>query len=161
MTMPVRVVAADDILAVWVADGTPFVFPSHPFGSHPWSGRQRWTGADVLQLYRPGDAYSVWAFFERGVRDCWYINFERPHSRGQDFFDTVDHGLDIVVRSGGWEWKDRDDVAEQVAGGRLTTEEAAAVWRVAERVAIDLERDTCWWTPRWRDWQPGLLPPER
>ncbi|MEU4315256.1 DUF402 domain-containing protein [Nocardia sp. NPDC024068] len=154
MTMPVRVIADDEVLAVWFEDGAPFTFPPHPFGPHPWSGQDRWTGSNVLQLYRPGDAYSVWAFFRHGRFDHWYINFERPYHRGDDYFDTDDHGLDIVVRDGEWQWKDRDDVAEQVAVGRLTSTEADTVWREAARVAAELDRGDCWWIPRWQNWQP-------
>ncbi|MEU1521066.1 DUF402 domain-containing protein [Nocardia rhamnosiphila] len=154
MTMPVQVIADDDVLAVWISDGTPFTFPPHPFGPHPWSGQDRWIGSSVLQLYRPADAYSVWAFFRHGRFDHWYINFEKPYRRGEDCFDTDDHGLDIVVRDGVWEWKDRDDVAAQVAGGRLTPAAAGPVWCEAERVASALERGDCWWIPRWQGWQP-------
>ena len=154
MTMPAQVIADDDVLAVWIEDGTPLAFPPHPFGPHPWSGQDRWTGSSVLQLYRPTDAYSVWAFFNDGRRDCWYINFERPYSRGDDYFDTDDHGLDIVVKDGDWQWKDRDDVAGQVASGRLTPTEADAVWREAAHVAHTLDHGIGWWFRRWKDWIP-------
>ncbi|RDI53950.1 hypothetical protein DFR68_10270 [Nocardia mexicana] len=152
--MPVQVIADDEVLAVWIVDGTPFTFPPHPFGPHPWSDRDRWSGSSVLQPYRPTDAYSVWAFFHHGRFDHWYINFERPYSRGENYFDTDDHGLDIVVGDGTWTWKDRDDVANQVAGGRITQAEADSVWREADRVASALNRGDCWWTPRWQDWKP-------
>lgn len=155
MTMPVQVVADDEVLAVWIEDGTPFTFLPHPFGPHPWSSNDRWTGSSVLQLYRPGDAYSVWAFFRHGRFDHWYINFEMPYRRGDGFFDTDDHGLDIVVLDGVWQWKDRQDVAEQVACGRLTPGEADAVWQEAEHVASALDNGSCWWIPRWQDWKPA------
>ncbi|WP_280387919.1 DUF402 domain-containing protein [Nocardia wallacei] len=154
MTMPVQVIADDDVLAVWIEDGTPFTFPQHPFGPHPWSSQDRWTGSSVLQLYRPTDAYSVWAFFHGDRLDCWYINFERPYSRGQNYFDTDDHGLDIVIRDGDWQWKDREDVAKQVADGRLTPAEAETVWHEAEHVASALNHGTCWWVSRWENWKP-------
>jgi hypothetical protein len=154
MTMPVQVIADDDVLAVWIEDGTPFTFSPHPFGPHPWSGQDRWTGSSVLQLHRPTDAYSVWAFFQHNRIDHWYINFEKPYSRGQDYFDTDDHGLDIVIKDGAWRWKDREDVAKQVADGRITPAEAEAVWREAERVASALEHGIYWWVPRWQNWKP-------
>ncbi len=154
MTMPVRVIADDDVLAVWIEDGTPLAFQPHPIGSHPWSARDRWTGCSVLQLYRPTDAYSVWAFFHQNRIDHWYINFERPHTRGRNHFDTCDHGLDIVIRDGTWRWKDRGDVAKQVAEGRLTPSEAEAVWREADRVASALDRSDHWWAARWSGYEP-------
>lgn len=50
---------------------------------------------------------------------------------------------------------DDEDVAEQVARGRLTPGEADAVWREAERVASALDNGNCWWIPRWRNWKPA------
>lgn len=155
LSTPVRVVADDEVLAVWLAEGTPLTFPAHPFGPHPWSAHRRWSGTDVLQVHRPGDGYAVWAFFRGGRPDHWYVNFQQPYRRGELGFDTLDHGLDIVIRDGGWAWKDRGDVAEQVAAGRLSAAEADAVWARAERVAADLDRGECWWLPRWGDWRPG------
>lgn len=156
MTMPVRVIADDEVLAVWVEDGAPFTFPPHPFGPHPWSGQERWGGCGVLQLYRDGDRYSVWGFFAAGRVDRWYVNFERPYRRGDSWFDTDDHGLDIVIVGDEWRWKDRDDVAEQVAVGRITEADAAAVWREAEGVAAALDRGERWWMERWGKWRPGV-----
>ncbi|MDT5036117.1 MAG: hypothetical protein QOE03_1302 [Micromonosporaceae bacterium] len=154
LSTPVRVVADDDVLAVWLAEGTPFTFPPHPFGRHPWSNRDRWTDTGVLQLHRPGDAHAIWAFFRGARLDFWYVNFQARYRRTIDGFDTVDHGLDIVIRHDGWEWKDRDDVADQVAAGRLTQAEAESVWAEAGRVSTALDRGERWWQPRWNDWRP-------
>jgi hypothetical protein len=65
-----------------LAEGTPFTFPQHPFGPHPWSGRARWTGTGLLQLHRPGDAHAVWAFWAEAERvataldsgDRWWLS---------------------------------------------------------------------------------------
>jgi hypothetical protein len=148
LSSPVRVIADDDVLAVWLAEGTPFTFPVHPFGAHPWSGRDRWTATGVLQLHRPGDAHAVWALF-RGTRlDFWYINFQAPYRRAADGLDTLDHGLDIVVREDGWQWKDREQVAAHVASGRITSAEADGIWAEADRVATALDRGDRWWLSR-------------
>lgn len=64
--MPMQVVADDDVLAVWLENGTELTFPPHPYGPHPWSHQDRWTGSSVLQLHRPNDSYAVWAFFRDG-----------------------------------------------------------------------------------------------
>ena len=155
LSSPVRVVADDDVLAVWVAEGTPLEFPPHRFGPHPWSGADRWVDTGVLQLHRRDDAHAVWAFFRGRELQYWYINFEAPYRRFAGGFDTLDHGLDIVVRDGGWEWKDRADVARQVAAGRLTAAEADAVWAEADRVARALDRGERWWLSRWASWRPS------
>ncbi len=92
--------------------------------------------------------------FYHGHRLDWYINVQAPYRRTPDGFDTLDHGIDIVVHNDGWQWKDRHDVAEQVAGGRLTKTEANTVWSAANRVATALNRGLRWWLPRWARWQP-------
>jgi hypothetical protein len=43
--------------------------------------RRPWRATSVLQLYRAGDAYSVWGFYEAGVFTGWYVNFEAPIRR--------------------------------------------------------------------------------
>jgi hypothetical protein len=155
LSLPVRVIADDEVLAVWVADGTPFTFPPHPFGPHPWSGKERWTGCGVLQVQRPGEAHAVWGFFHGQRLDHWYVNFQAPYRRLPGGFDTLDHGVDIVVSDDRWMWKDRDDVAAQVASGRLTPAEADAIWVEANRVAAELDRGHRWWLPRWSQWEPS------
>jgi hypothetical protein len=154
LSTPVRVVADDAVLAVWLADGTPFTFPPHPFGPHPWSGRDRWTGPGVLQLHRPGDGYAIWGFFVDGRLDHWYVNFQASYRRSAAAFDTIDHGIDIVVNDDGWTWKDRDDVAAQVAIGRLDPVTAEMVMAEAETVAAALDRGERWWQQRWDGWRP-------
>lgn len=57
-----------------------------------------WGGAIVLQLYRSGDLYSVWKFFDPdGSFRHWYINFEAPLKRGPGYIDTNDYGLDLSL----------------------------------------------------------------
>jgi len=149
-----RVVADDgEVLALWLAEGTELHFPPHPFGPHPWAGATHWSATSVLQLNRAGDGYGVWCFFGSNAPPHWYINFEAPMVRGPHRIETVDHGLDIVINGDRWEWKDRDDVAGQVAAGRLTEAEAAEVWARADRVAADLDAGRRWWDG-WHEWRP-------
>jgi hypothetical protein len=159
LTSPVTVIADDDVLAVWLAEGTPLTFPPHPFGPHPWLGHERWTGTSVLQLHRPHDAHAIWGFYVKGALDHWYVNFQAPYQRTGAAIDTVDHGLDIVIHGDEWEWKDRDDVDELVRNGRLSTQDAADVWAEAERVARALDRKERWWLPRWERWIQGQPAP--
>jgi hypothetical protein len=155
---PVRVVNdSGDLLATYLTDGTRLHFPEHPFGPHPWSGHTHWRKTDVLMLHRPGDAHSVWGFYEHGTFTGWYVNFQAPMRRRLNGIDTLDHGVDIWLPNGGpdWEWKDRDHVAEYVRAGRLTEEEAVAVWAEAEKVAAALDRGERWWRD-WDGWRPTL-----
>lgn len=150
-----RVVRDDgDVLAVYLAEGTPLIFPPHP-RPHPWSNQDKWDATNVLQLQRPGDAHAVWGFFRSGAFTGWYVNFQAPMRRWETGFDTLDHGLDIWIPADGqpWQWKDRDDVAQMVSEGRLTPAEGDAVWAEADKVASALDRGERWWSD-WDGWTP-------
>ncbi len=152
---PVTVVADDGIeLAVLLEPGSQFTFPTHPFGLHPWHSLEQWVGPQVLQLYRGGDLYSVWLFFHDGCLRNWYINFEAPMTRHAQAIDTLDYGLDLVVKPDGTTaWKDVEDLNQLRRIGRMTLEEIGEVLEAAEQVSHDLSVDERWWS-RWDDWKP-------
>lgn len=165
LSSPVTVVHdADDCLAVLVEPGAPFHFPPHP-EPHPWAQHSSWSGTFVLQLRRPDDAYGVWKFFDLNQNFIgWYLNFEaRPvrhvDADGGGCFDTLDHGIDIVIppdAGGVWSWKDYDDPARLVELGRLSRAEADEVMRAAHAVADELDSGRMWWS-EWTRWQPSDL----
>ena len=146
----------DGVLAVVLAEGSPFTFPPHPGGPHPWGHLDRWANATALQLRRSDDWYSVWKFFTAaGEFDCWYINFERPLVRTRDGIDTDDLELDLVVRpDGSRHWKDVEKLAARLDQRRFGVDELVSVLRAAEVVIDLLDRDDRWWSP-WDDWTPG------
>ncbi len=161
LVTPVRVVDdRDEVLVTWLAEGTPLIFPEHPFGPHPWQGHDRWSTTSLLQIHRQGDAYAVWGFFEQNDFTGWYVNFQEPIRRWDHGFDTVDHGVDIWIPDGGsgWQWKDREDVAELVRIGRLTPAQADEVWAETARVADALDRNERWWR-EWDGWKPDTTWP--
>jgi hypothetical protein len=145
----------DGVLAVVLADGSPFTFPPHPGGPHPWSSNERWLGATALQLRRPDDWYSVWKFFSaRGEFECWYVNFERPLVRTAQGIDTDDLELDLVVLpDGDRRWKDVEHLAARLDQRRFGVDELVAVLRAAAEVTNLLDRDDRWWSP-WDGWSP-------
>lgn len=156
LVTPVRVVwDSEDILVTFMADGTPLLFPEHPFGPHPWHAQDRWSGTGVLQVHRQGDAYAVWNFYQDGQLTGSYVNFEAPIRRWERGFDTAGHGVAIWIPAGSakWQWKDRAEVAALVQVGRLTQPEADAVWAETEKVAAALDRNERWWSP-WDGWTP-------
>ena len=77
----------------------------------------------------------------------WYVNFEEPLRRTPIGVDTFDHKLDLLVfPSGGYEWKDEDELEEAAALGLL---DAEAVRAEARRVLRE------WPFPTgWEDWRP-------
>ena len=135
-------------------------FPPHPYGANPWSAHTHWTGTTVLQLNRAGDAYGVWKFFDESRSFThWYINFEQLLQRGRDddgcgWVATHDHGVDIVIRDDGWQWKDYEDPAGMVENGRISSADYESIRREGRRVAALLEADATWWQS-WVDWQPS------
>ncbi|WP_340536798.1 DUF402 domain-containing protein [Nocardioides sp. GXZ039] len=156
LTHPVTVVDDDgEHLAVRLDPGSPFTFPRHPFGVHPWAQHRAWGGSIVLQLYRTGDLYSVWKMFEAdGTLRHWYVNFEAPVVRGPAHIDTDDYGLDLVVGSDGRRsWKDVTDLHHQRTEGRIDERTVLDVLAAAARVEADLDAGRLWWE-RWLDWTP-------
>lgn len=160
LVVPVRVVRDDaDLVALYLAEGTPFHFPDGewPGGRHPWHGRDAWKGHGVLQLHRPGSAHAVWLFWDGPERRFagWYVNLQRPLERTRLGFDTLDHELDIWIPEGErWRWKDEELLEASVAAGRFTRDEVAAIRAEGARVAADLDAGRRWWSDGWKRWEP-------
>jgi hypothetical protein len=161
LEFPVRVVAdRDDLLALFIAEGTPFAFPEPwPWApAHPWASRGRWQGHGVLILHRPGDAYAVWLFWEGLNRSFagWYVNLQAPLRRGERSIETFDHELDIDIHPDGtWRWKDDELLDERVREGRFTVDDAAAIRATGRQVVREIEGGERWWDGDWPGWQLG------
>jgi uncharacterized protein DUF402 len=157
--IPVLVVRDEpELLAVYLAESAPFVFPEGDWPSpHPWSGQSRWQGHGVLMLHRPDDAYAVWVFWtgDDRVFDRWYLNFQRPLQRTDDGFETLDHELDLWSRDlRTWHWKDEALLGERVVQGWFTPDEAAAITGKARDVYDGLRHRGPWWDLGWAKWTP-------
>jgi hypothetical protein len=156
--MAVRVVEdRDDLLATYTPEGTPFGFPEHPFGPHPYHGKEAWHGHGVLALQRPGEAHSILVFWRGPEREFagWYVNLQDPFRHTPIGIDTLDHVLDIWIPARGrWRWKDREGLEESVRAGRFTPEQAAAIRAEGERVAGELDAGRRWWDGGWAAWTP-------
>jgi uncharacterized protein len=170
-TVPATVVEdGDDRTAVWIAPRTPYRRPSQKLSmaaiaANNWTAEEHeWEGNGTLMVSRPGDAYSIWLFWDdQGRHASWYVNLEQPRKRTRNGFDSRDHQLDVVVRADrSWRWKDEDDLRDAVAVGLLSKEEAAAVRLVGETVIAALDEllptgfetwrpDPAWETPQLQD----------
>ncbi len=161
----------DDCLAVLLEPGSPFTFVAHPFGPHPWSRFEAWSGSTVLQVQRPGEAHAAWKFFDaQGAFTHWYVNFQEPFIRhvdgaGGGVFDTADLGVDIVLPADGspWQWKDVDHPDAMVEACRISPGERDRIRVEADSVAARLDAGRRWWSP-WDGWQvhdPVPDPPVR
>ena len=136
LEVPVVVVRDEpELLATYIAEGTPFAFPEGAFptpdGRHPWHGRRRWEGHGVLMLQRPGEAHAIWVFWDGPEREFhgWYVNLQEPFRRTDRGYDTQDLELDIwVPAEGGWEWKDAEVLDERIREGRYTADQVEETW---------------------------------
>jgi hypothetical protein len=158
LEFPEMVVGDGDVLATLQRDGTPFTFPEHAGGPHPWSHQTHWRGTTVLKLRRPGEWYSVWKFFDAGADGDfrgWYVNFERPYVRRADGIDIDDLELDLVLHPDGRrEWKDVEALDARLRQGRFQLDDLRHVLAAAPVVVDLLDRDDRWWSP-WDEWTPG------
>jgi hypothetical protein len=156
LSHPVTVVSDDgDVLATRLDPGSPFTFPEHPFGPHPWGAHAQWGGSVVLHLSRAQTAYGVWKFFDTdGTFRHWYVNFEPPIVRVEGGYETDDFGLDLIVwPDGRREWKDVEDLHHQVAEGRISPATVGEVLATAAGLVELLDEDRRWWSD-WDDWTP-------
>lgn len=160
LVYPVRVVEdGPDLLAVYLAHGTPLTFGTGEFrwGVHPWANLDpTWQSEGVLQLQRPGDGYAVWLFWKNGKFSGWYVNFQEPLRRTPAGFDTLDHELDLWLPGdgGAWQWKDVDLFEERERSGVLHAYESVMVRAAAAKVAEMLASESEWWDSAWSRWSP-------
>jgi hypothetical protein len=129
-------------------------------GDLKW-GERTWTQHNLLLLVRPGDPYSIQAFYnEAGAFVGWYVNLQDPLIWSRFGYDTRDHMLDIIVGEdlSSWIWKDEDELERGVGFGLLTKEEATQIRRNGEAVVELIERGEAWWEP-WRYTPPDLSLP--
>jgi hypothetical protein len=161
---PVTVVRdKPDLVALHIAHGTMWKRPVARDGRRLrlpaedwWLEDAVWQGS-TLRLTRPCDAHSVEVLRDAAGRFvCWYINIEEPMRRSPLGFDYMDHALDIVVSPdlARWRWKDEDELAEGVAKGVFSADQARAIRAEGERA---LERLLAREPPLdepWQDWRP-------
>ena len=146
------------LLATYIPEEMPLAFPPSADGRpHPWAGKERWTGHGVLVLRRPGEAYSVWHFWDGPERRFagWYLNVEEPFRRTAVGYDTQDLELDLWLPVGGaWRFKDEEQLEVRVREGRYTEAQVAGARRVGGEVGAMLDRGERWWDERWASFAP-------
>ena len=147
-----------ELLVTYLPEEAPFAFPPSADGRlHPWLGKRSWAGHGVLMLRRPGEAYSVWHFWEGKERRFagWYVNLEEPFCRTLAGLDTQDLELDIWIPvDGEWRFKDAELLDERVRDGRYTVEQVEAIRRVGADIGAMLDRGERRWDARWAEFAP-------
>jgi hypothetical protein len=160
--IPLRVVSDEPgLLAVYLAEGTPFGFPDWPLEDHvhPWklAGHTHWHGHGKLMLHRPGDPYSVDLFWEGPGRSFsgFYFNLQAPFVRHDTGFDTLDHELDLWWPVGkDWVVKDEELFEQRIAEGRYSAEVGDEVRAAGEDLRRLLDDGPHWWNTGWDRWAP-------
>ena len=128
------------------------------FPDRPWHLHVRERGDfGVLSFAWPDTPYSVLLLSESdGSPRGWYVNLQTPLARTSIGFDTVDHLLDVLIPKdrSSWAWKDEDELAEGIALGLFTEDDAVALryWgeRAVEHVLLRLPP----FDEPWEDWRP-------
>jgi hypothetical protein len=143
---------ADVRAPVGAADGRPLRVPTRQWVLEP----RPWGSTHVLSWWRPGDAYSVWLFWEaESWRFAgWYINLQSPFIRTPIGFDATDDILDVSIAPDGTpSRKDDDELDDAAQGGAFTVEAAYAIRQEAAR-AIEAISSRELFTEPWTKWRP-------
>ncbi|MFC7219951.1 DUF402 domain-containing protein [Streptomyces polyrhachis] len=167
---PVTVVRDDEeLLAVWMAPGTPCVRPVLTDGTPPHrepletrytkprrAARTEWFGTGVLKLARPGQPWSVWLFWEHGWRfKNFYVNLEEPRHRWSGGVDSEDHFLDLVVRPDrSWAWRDEDEFERAQQVGLIAPGQARGVLAAGRSAVRAIEAWEAPFRDGWERWRP-------
>jgi hypothetical protein len=130
------------------------------------------TQGDHVRLLYPGRHYDVSIYYDTGSGPApwvqsyfpgarqrfygWKIDLASPFRRTSLGFDVIDEVLDIVVRPDRtYYWKDEDQMAELIARGTYTEQEAHEI-REHGRAVIELvERAQPPFDDEWPEWEPS------
>lgn len=124
-----------------------------------WDGGHEdrvWHSNDALVLYRPGDPFSLWAFWRCADREFlgWYVNLEQPWRRTSIGFDSRDRILDLAISPdrSEWQWKDEEEFAWAVERGVFSPSDVQAFHADGERAVRAVIAREQPFTDAWRAW---------
>jgi hypothetical protein len=150
-------------VVLWIASGTPVKWPAgrrlaiSSIARGGWTFEDAiWFGGGRLMLAEAGASHSTYVMWDESDELLgWYVNLEDPWRESPFGFDTTDHLLDVSVdRDRSWRWKDEDHLAEALAVGLFTTEQAKAMRTEGERMIQRLEAWTAPFDEGWENWRP-------
>jgi predicted RNA-binding protein associated with RNAse of E/G family len=117
-----------------------------------------WHHHRILSFAFPETPYSVLATWEPAtdVFRGWYVNLQAPLARTDVGFDTREHVLDVLIPAdrSTWTWKDEDELAEAVAGGLFSSEEAERFHVAGERAVEQILLREPPFDEDWEAWRP-------
>ncbi len=170
---PMRVVSDyGDRVALWFPRGTRWKAPTTP-PSRPreenrgerlaacaaagdWVFRDSTWDVSILSLMREGDWHAIWvSWLPDGTHWGWYVNLQRPFTRTELGFETMDLALDVIVDPDRtWRWKDEDELQTFVERDVFEEEIAERVRDEGLRVIARAERNEPPFSEPWPDWRP-------
>ena len=165
--LPTRVVRDDDLVALYLAPGTPCKRRAGTRGGprgrlliEDYGTHEDWTWRENrrLILWRPNDMHAVSPFWRQADDTFlgWYVDILLPLRRTPMGFDTRDLVLDIVIAPDRtWHWKDEDELAWFQEQGLRTAQEVSAIWKEAERAVGLLEAGDPIFSETWVSWRPN------
>ncbi len=152
-------------ICLFIAKGSTWKRPFDATGmpkripSGDWMLESEFWIIDSLRISVPGERFSILPFrHQQGDLRFWYLNIETPLTRTPFGFEYMDQTLDIVVSTDftEWRWKDEEELAQAVALGLYTADEADDIRSSGERsLAAFLARKP----PFDRDWEAWSAPP--
>jgi len=122
----------------------------------PWRLEVRERNANpILSFAWPDTPYAILRWSMPDGVTAWYVNLQDPLRRTSIGFDTTDHALDAIVAvDGTWWWKDEDELAETVANGLFTAEDAGKFRADGERAVERILRGDPPFDRDWTSWRP-------
>ena len=153
-----------DLRMFFVPPGVTALVPADDVGTtlrlytDRWSLRpERRGGTGVLSFAFADAAYAVMrAYTPDGAAPPYYVNLQSPLVPTAIGFDTVEHILDVVIAPdrSSWRWKDEDELAEAVARGIFTADDAATFRAWGERAIAHVVDRRPPFDREWADWRP-------
>ena len=123
----------------------------------PWRHEVRPRGEQpFLSFAWPDTPYSVLRWTSTDGRTAWYVNLQEPLARTPIGFDTTDHALDVLVEldRSSWRWKDEEELADAVAQGMFTPEQAEGFRTWGRRARDRILGGEPPFDRTWDDWEP-------
>ena len=155
----------DELIALYWRAGTPNRLPNWRttgedflIEQQPELSESTWTRTNLLSLIKPGASHSVELMWdgETGKFLCWYINLQEPIRRTPLGFDSMDLALDIVISPdrSKWRWKDKEEFAELVELGLISSALAQAIRSEGEKVIQLAQTNQSPFCDGWETWSP-------
>jgi hypothetical protein len=110
----------------------------------------------TLWLIEPDSWHATWvSFLPDGHHLGWYVNFQEPYRRKENWIQAMDLMLDIVVSPDrSWRWKDLDEFDAVVAAGLYPADTVLAVRSDAASVIKRIEVQSEPFDEPWPEWRP-------